>query len=141
MRGSGSAKAYYVKNGKKTLRYDMADISSKAKVATVPATIKIGKKTYKVTSVASNAFAGYDKLTKVIIGKNVKRINKKAFSECKNLKTLTINSKKLTKKKVKGALANSNITTIYVPKGKVNAYKKIFKKSNSGKSVTVKAKK
>ncbi len=141
VRSSGTSKAYYSKIGKKSLRYNMSALGMSAKKASVPATVKINKKTYKVTSVASYAFVGYDKLTTLTIGKNVKRINSSAFSGCKSLKSLTINSKKLTAKKIKGALKGSSIKTIYVPADKVDAYKKIFTKSNVGVKVTVKAKK
>lgn len=141
VRSSGTSKAYYSKIGKKSVRYNMSALGLSAKTASVPATVKINKKTYKVTSIASYAFTGYDKLTTLTIGKNVKRINSSAFSGCKSLKSLTINTKKLTAKKIKGALKGSSIKTIYVPADKVDAYKKIFTKSNVGVKVTVKAKK
>lgn len=141
VRSSGASKGYYTKIGKKSLRFDASALGLSAKKASVPATVKINKKTYKVTSIASYAFTGYDKLTTLTIGKNVKRINSSAFSGCKSLKSLTINSKKLTAKKIKGALKGSSIKTIYVPADKVDAYKKIFTKSNVGVKVKVKAKK
>lgn len=139
VRSTGSSKAYYSKIGKASMQYDSSALSYKAKTAKVPATIKVNKKTYKVTAIAANAFADYSNLTSVTIGKNVKRIDKDAFSGCKKLKSITINSKKLTAKKIKGAFNDSAITTVYVPADKVDAYKKIFTKKNVGKKVAVKA--
>ena len=57
-----------------------------AKTVSVPATIKNSGETYKVVSIAPNAFKGIKKLTKVTIGKNVKMIGAKAFYGCKALK-------------------------------------------------------
>ena len=113
-----------------------ADFSAKS------ATVKIGKKTYKVTSIATQAFFGYDKLSKVVIGKNVKKIASGAFSDCKKLKTITVTLKKLTKKSTKDCLEDSFVKTVKAPKDKVKAYRKIFAKSNSGSksSVSVKQK-
>lgn len=143
LRGSGASKGYYTKIGKSSVRYDSSALSYNAKTAKVPATIKINKKTYKVTSIASDAFIGYDKLTSITIGKNVKKIAKDAFNSCDKLTAITINSKKLTAEKVKGAFADSNIKTVYVPADKVDAYKKIFTKKITGskKDISVKAKK
>ena len=115
--GKGAAKAEFSKVGKTGACYEMCSASLKATKATIPATVKIGKKTYKVTKIADSAFIGYDKLT-----------------------TVTINTKNLTKKGVKGSLKNSKITTIKAPKDKVKAYKKIFTKANAGKKVSVKKK-
>lgn len=139
--GSGESKADYTKAGKSSVTYQMSEISYKATSAKVPATTKIGKKTYKVTSIAPGAFVSYTKLKEVTIGKNIKRIGSGAFDGCKNLKTLVVNSKKLTAKKIKGALKGSSVTTVYVPADKVKAYKKIFTKTIVGKKVSVKAKK
>lgn len=55
------------------------------------------------------------------------------------LKTLNIKyTTKLTKSGVKKSLKGSKIKTVKVKKSKVKAYKKIFKKKNSGRSVRVK---
>ena len=57
----------------------------------------------------------------------------------KKLKTVKIkNTAKLTKSGVKKSLKGSYVKTVKVKKAKVKAYKKIFKKSNSGRFVTVK---
>ena len=69
---------------------------------------------------------------------------RQAFNKSK-VKTLTVKSKKLTKKTVKNSLKGSKVKTIIVKVGskKVNKqyvkkYKKIFTKKNAGKAVKVK---
>lgn len=76
-------------------------------------------------------------VTKVVLGKKVKKISKGSFKGTK-VKTIEVKSKKLTKKNVKGSLKSSKVKTVKVPKAKKKAYKKYFAKSNCGKSVTVK---
>ena len=141
--GSGSSKADYVKTGTNTVRYDASQVSSKATKATVPATVKIDGKTYKVTTISAEAFAGNTKIKEITIGKNVKKIAEGAVNGCKNLKTLTVRSKNFTKKGVQGALKGANIKSIGVPPSKVDAYKNIFTKSNTknGSKPNVKANK
>ena len=72
--------------------------NKKAKSVTIPAIIKVNGVTYKVTSIGAKAFNGNKKLTKVIIGTNIKKISNNAFFKCKNLKAVTIKSVLLTKK-------------------------------------------
>lgn len=102
--------------------------AAKRKV-TVPATVKIKGKTYKVTAISKQAFKGAKaKLTQVTIGKNVRVIEQKAFYGCKKLKKITIKSKVLNKvgKNAIGRIYSKAV--IKVPKSKVNAYKKKFTK-------------
>lgn len=139
--GKGTTKAEYTVIGKDSVRYEYPAFGSKKNTAKVPDTVKIGKKTYKVTSIASYAFAGSDKLTEIEIGKYVKRIGKNAFDGCAKLKKITVDSKKLTKQGIKGALSGSSVKKVYAPEDKVKAYRKIFSKENAGSKgkVTVKA--
>lgn len=122
-------------SAKKTVAYAGAKRKN-AKSVTVPATVKIDGVTYKVTSIANNAFKNNKKLTKIIIGKNVKSIGSRAFSECKNLKTIIIKSEKLTKKSVnnKAFSGVSSKTKIKVPKNKAEAYKKMLPSKGLGKN-------
>jgi len=111
-----------------------------SKKITIPATVKIKGKTFKVKSIKSNAFKNSKKLTTLVIGANVKIIEKNAFKGCKNLKKITIKSKKLTAAKVaKNAFKGINKkATVKVPKNKVKAYTKIVKvKGGAGNSVKV----
>lgn len=104
---------------------------------TVPATVKIDGITYKVTSIASNAFNGNGMLKKVTIGKNITSIGAKAFYNCYNLKKITVKSANL-KKVGKNALKKIKATAkIKVPKKKLSAYKKLFKNKGQGKKVKI----
>lgn len=140
--GKGASAADYVRTGTTTVRYDASAISNNATTASIPATVKIGGKTYRVTTISAGAFKGNTNLKTVAIGKNIKIIGKGAFSGCTNLKTLTINTRSLTKKSIKGALSDSSVKTVRVPANKVDSYKNIFTKANTGSKgkVTVKAK-
>lgn len=123
---------------------------------TVPATVKIQGKSYKVTEIGSKAFANYKKITSVTVGKNVKTIGTSAFQGCaklgsvtlgaavttikskafynaKNLKTIKITSKKLKSVGSSAIKSISSKAKIKVPSAKLKAYKKIFKKSTGFK--------
>ena len=106
----------------------------------IPKTVKIGKKTYQVTAIASRAFVNRKKLKKVTIGANVSKIGNYAFYGCTNLKTITIKSTKLTASTV-GSKAFSKIytkATIKVPKGKKMVYKKFLLKKGITKKMKIK---
>jgi len=84
-------------------------------------------------------------VTKIVLGKKVKKISAKAFAKYKKVTTVELKTKKLSKKSVKGSLKGSKIKTIRVKAGskKVNKkilkkYKKFFTKSNAGKKVKIK---
>ncbi len=59
----------------------------------IPSSIKVDGITYNVTSVAAGAFKNDSRITYLSIGTNVTKIGKKAFSNCKNLKTVKNYSK------------------------------------------------
>ena len=59
------------------------------KAITIPSTLKLHKRTYKVSAIGERAFANCTKLEKVVIGKNVSVINDNAFSGCKKLKEVS----------------------------------------------------
>ena len=106
---------------------------------TVPSTIKIDGKVYKVTVINKNAFKGNKKLEKVIVGNNIQKIATGAFKGCSNLKKIVVNTKKLKMSKV-GDNAFKGINskaTIKVPKSKVNKYKKIVMAKGAGNNVKV----
>ncbi len=64
--------------------------SSKVKSVVIPATITAPStiETYKVVSIAPNAFSNNKAITAVTIGKNVTTIEKSAFAKCTALKTV-----------------------------------------------------
>ena len=100
-----------------------------ASTLTVPDTVTVSGKEYKVTEIKANAFKNNKKLKKITIGKNIEKIGKNAFSGCKNLKNVNIKTVKLTKKTV-GANAFKGINDkakVKVPKSKLKDYKSILK--------------
>ena len=106
---------------------------------TIPATVTINNVTYKVTSIAANAFKNNKKLKKVVIGKNITKIGKKAFYGCSKLKNITVKTTKLTKKNV-GSQAFKGIhkkATFKVSKKKISSYRKIFKARGAAKTIKV----
>ena len=91
--------------------------SKKVKSVTILNKVKIGKKTYTVTSIAKNAFKGCKKLKKVTIkATKLKSIGKNAF-------------KGIYKK-----------ATFKVPKKQLKKYKKLIKKKKTGFKKTMKVK-
>lgn len=156
---------YIVTNAKSktpTVQYMTPKSSAKGTV-TIPTTVTIDKVTYKVTSIADNAFKNNKKITKVvignnivsigknafakctklvsvIIGKNVIKIGKDAFAGCKKLKKIVIKTKKLTKKSVaKGAFRSvGKKVVVQVPKSEYKAYKKLLRAKGLSKKVKIK---
>ncbi len=113
----------------KTYNVAITDIS-------IPDTVTISGITYKVTSVAKNAFKSNKNLEKITIGKNVAKINAGAFNGCKNLSVINIKSKKLSsvgKNAFKGIKAKAKIK---VPSSRLSNYKKLF--ADKGQKSTVK---
>lgn len=161
--------AITVGNAVYTITVQGSEVAYKApakKTATVkiPSKVTINGKSYKVTSIAKNAFKNNKKVKNVTIGGNVKTIGKsafekstlkkvtipasvtsiksKAFYNCKNLTSVKIKTKKLTAKKV-GSKAfkyagksNYKKLKVKVPSTKVKAYKTILRK----KGLSTKAK-
>ena len=124
---------------------EVSNFDSQKTTITIPEYITIKGKKYPVISIQSNAFAKCKKLTKVVIGKNVRRIKPKAFYNCKKLKTIVIKTKKLTMKRV-GKKAFAGIykkAKITLPKGGFSkkqkaAYKKILRARGVGKKAKIK---
>lgn len=124
---------------------EVSNFDSWKTTITIPDYITIKGKKYPVISIQSNAFAKCKKLTKVVIGKNVRRIKSKAFYNCKKLKTIVIKTKKLTMKRV-GKKAFAGIykkAKITLPKGGFSkkqkaAYKKILRARGVGKKAKIK---
>ena len=132
-----------------------------AKEVVIPAIVKIGDKTYKVTAINKNAFKGNKKLASVTIGKNILTIGDSAFEGCTsltritipenvttigknafykdgNLKAITIKSKKLSKVGANALKGINKKATIKVPSSKLSAYKKLLKGKGQVKTVIIK---
>ena len=110
---------------------------------TVPDTVTITGKEYKVTEIGEKAFTG-SSIRTVIVGRNVRVIRKNAFNKSP-AKKMILKTKMLKKAKVKGSLKGSKITKIQVKVGKkkmnkkfIKKYKKIFTKGNAGKKAKIK---
>ena len=111
-----------------------------AKTVVIPESVEINGYTYQVTEIASKAFMNNRKIKTVVIGANIKKIGKKAFSGCKKLadiKILSTSLKKIDKTVFKGIYKKAKIT---VPKKKYNAYKKLLKKAKLPKTIKIKKK-
>ena len=114
--------------------------ASKTKTsAAIPATVKVNGVSYKVTSIAKNAFKNNKKLKKVTIGANITSIGANAFSGCKSLKNVVVKSKSL-KKVGKNAFKGIQKKAVFkVPAKKLKAYKKLFgSKAGVKKSMKIK---
>lgn len=70
-------------------------VRTSKKSVVIPDAITVSGRKYIVTSIAGNACSG-KRITKVTIGKNIKKIGKKAFANCKSLKSVILKSLKLT---------------------------------------------
>lgn len=118
---------YTVTKAGSEVRFSKAN--AKARVITVPSTIKAKAITYKVTSIGTNAFKNCKKLTKATIGANVKVIKVKAFNNCPKLKAVTIKTALLTKKTASKKCFSkvSKKMVIKVPRKVKKTYAKIFK--------------
>ena len=105
---------------------------------TIPATVKLNNKTFKVVQIASNAFKG-SKAKTVTVGANVNKIAANAFKGAK-AKKLIVMTKLLKKANVKKCLSGSKVKTVQVKAGAKakKAYKKIFTKKIAGKKVKIK---
>ena len=99
--------------------------------------MKLGGKTFKVTSIAKKALYNKTKVKSVTMGGNVKTIGASAFQKCKKLSTITVKTTKLKsvgKNAFKGIKANAKIK---VPSKKLKAYKKILKNKGQGNKVKI----
>lgn len=113
--------------------------NKKVTKVTIPSTVVINGITYKVTSIAANAFVGCKKLTTVTIGKNVTKIGAKAFYGCKKLKKITIKTTKLKSKTVgKNAFKGTpKSAKVKVPAKSLKAYKKFLYKKGFNKKAKI----
>ena len=149
---------YRIQKGNKEVSF----LGSTAANVKIPATVKLGKNKYKVTSIADYAFSGDSALLQVSIGNNVASIGQWAFAGCTGLKTITIpakvkkiapyafldctnlanvviKTKSLTASSIgKKAFVKAGIKTVTVPKGKKKTYRKILLKRGVSKKAKIK---
>ena len=126
-------------DGTGTVAYS-APISNKEKNITIPDNVTIEGFNYQVTEIKANALKGSKKIKKVVIGKNISKIEKSAFENCKSLKNIIIKTTKLTKKSIgKKAFKGINNKAVFkCPKKKKSSYKKWIKKAGAPKSAKYK---
>ena len=160
---TGAAYKVTSANGKTPAVQYIAPKSGVKGTVTVPLEVTIDGVTYKVTSIAGNAFKGTKKIKKIVIGsnitsigknafagctsltsitigKNVTKIGKNAFTGCKKLKSIIIKTKKLTTKTVKKGAFNgiSKKVVVKVPKSKYKTYKKLLPAKGLKKAAKIK---
>jgi hypothetical protein len=95
------------------------------KKISIPSNIKINKRVYKVTAIEKKAFLNAKKLKEVIVGKNINKIGKNAFYNCKNIVKFTIKTTKLSKKSI-GSKAFAKMGSSRYSKGKVLITKNVY---------------
>ena len=116
-------------DGKGTVELVSIPSNSKKTTITVPSTIKISGKTFRVSSIGSKAFRKNTYVKKVVLGKYITNIGQESFYGCNQLKTIEIKSTNL-KSVGKNAVAKIyKKACIKVPSSKVKTYKKLLKKS------------
>ena len=130
--------------------------NKKASKISIPATVKIKNKKYKVTAMSEKSLKGVQaktiivgnnvqtignsamenckQLTKVTLGKNVKKIGKNVFKYDKNITIKSTKLKSVGKNAFKGINSKAKIT---VPKKKYTSYKKLMKGKGQGKKVKI----
>ena len=96
------------KGGIKLTDYDTKNNTT----ASIPGSITIGDKTYEVTTIAKNAFAGNDTLKKAKLPDSIVEIGKGAFQGASSLKKIELGSEitKVKKNAFKGIAKNATIT-------------------------------
>ncbi|MCI8339863.1 MAG: leucine-rich repeat domain-containing protein [Lachnospiraceae bacterium] len=113
---------------------DIQDTQKSRKSLSIPDTVTIAKKIYKVVGIEKNAFKGMKKLKTVTVGKNVKKIDKNAFRNCKKLNTVKIKSKNCTFSGKGMWKGTSKKLTVKVPKSSLKKMQKRLKKTGLKKS-------
>ena len=118
----------------------MGTTDKKSKKITIPNTVVIKGKTYKVTALGGNVCKNNMKVTQVIIGKNVTVIAPKAFYKKKTLKSIKFKSAKISKIG-KNAFKGINKKAIFkVPKKAKKKYKSKLNKTSGYVKKTMKIK-
>lgn len=126
----------YVVTGTDTVEVKEFDTPKSSLV--IPSSVVIEDYTFKVTTVAANAFKGDSDIKKLTIGDNVTGIGKNAFFKCTSLKKITIKSSSIKSIGKKAFKKTSAKATVKVPKAKKAAYKKLLKKAGISAKAKIK---
>lgn len=89
----------------------------------IPSTVNYKGYVFQVTKIGTSAFSSMKQLKKVTIGSNIKTISKKAFYKCTALKTIKINSSKLSSVGTYAFKSTYSKPTVYAPSAKKKSYK------------------
>ena len=127
-----------VYNVKSTTATVIGPASKTATTVTIPTSIGVSGKKYKVTAISKAAFKGMTSLKSVVIGKNVETIGKQAFYGCSKLKTISIKTKKLKSVDSKAFKGIYKKATVKCPSGMKATYKKLLQSKGMNSTVTFK---
>ena len=124
---------HYEYDGKDVIAWD----SDNKKSITIPKTITYKGKSYAVTKIAADCFAGKKKLKSITIKANITSIGTRAFEDCTALKKITIpNSvKTIGKSAFEGC---KKLTTVTIGKNVKSIGSKAFYNCKSLKKITFK---
>jgi len=131
----------YVESGTdgedKTVEYVAPD--NNATTAEIPNEVTINGVTYKVTSIADNAFKNNKKIKKVVIDSNITSIGKNAFYGCTKLQSVKIgkNVKTIGSKAFYGC---TKLTTVTMGNNVTTIGDKAFYKCSKLKKITIPSK-
>lgn len=118
----------------------LTKVRTSKKSVVIPDRITISGKKYTVTTIANNACSG-KKITKVTIGKNIQKIGRKAFADCKKLKTVIFKSVKLKSVGKQAFYKTNQKVRVKLGRKVVKKYRKMLTKgkiSSKAKYVAVK---
>lgn len=118
----------------------LTKVRTSKKSVVIPDRITISGKKYTVTTIANNACSG-KKITKVTIGKNIQKIGRKAFANCKKLKTVIFKSVKLKSVGKQAFYKTNQKVRVKLGRKVVKKYRKMLTKgkiSSKAKYVAVK---
>ncbi|MBE5881884.1 MAG: leucine-rich repeat domain-containing protein [Lachnospiraceae bacterium] len=123
--------------GRGTVEY-VKPVNKKKKSVTIPATVKIGGVTYKVTSIAKSAFYKCTKLKTLKFGSNITTIGDKAFYKCTALTKVSLPAKVKTVGK-QAFYGCKKITSVTLGKSVSKVGSKAFYGCNKLKTLTIKS--
>lgn len=113
---------------------------NKATSISVPNTVILNGISYKVTTIAQNAFKNNKKLTKVTIGNNITAIGNNAFYGCKKIKNVSMGTN-VTTIGTKSFYKCTSLTKITIPAKVSRIGKQAFYGCKKLKTITIKTKK
>ena len=116
---------YEITKAGKTVSYKKP-ASNNEETVTIPTTIKIHNLKYKVTSVSAEAFNNNKKISHLIVGKCIRKIETKAFCRCKNLKRVTFQGSKVKTIEEKAFAKTKENLVLKAPKNVLDTYKEMM---------------